>query len=109
MPDRFRADRRQARSHEQILDSNTTEATLPWNQMKKTYHVTFVANRTWQLSLEGEDVVLAEHMAQSDAITCGRQFARWYAPSQLIVHRPDDTVESSEDFPYYPWAVPFIP
>jgi hypothetical protein len=57
---------------------------------RKVYRV-LPAGASWQVKHEG--IVLSTHITKQQAIESGRAVAKANAPSQLVVHRADGTIE----------------
>lgn len=52
----------------------------------------------WAVTIEGEDDVVSTHETKKEAVSAGRDAAKEHAPSQLIVHKQDRSVQ--ETFSY---------
>ena len=48
---------------------------------------------TWQLTLEGEAGSKATFETKDEGMTAAREFAASHAPSQLVIHRIDGTIQ----------------
>lgn len=49
----------------------------------------------WSVMIEGEDDVVSTHDTKKDAVGTAREVAKDHAPSQLIVHKQDRSVQES--------------
>ena len=52
----------------------------------------------WTVTIEGEDEVASTHDTKKEAVSAGREAAKEHAPSQLVVHKQDRSVQ--ETFSY---------
>ena len=52
----------------------------------------------WSVTVEGEDGAASTHDTKKEAVSAGREAAKKHAPSQLIVHKQDRSVQ--ETFSY---------
>lgn len=49
----------------------------------------------WIVTIEGEDDPVSEHGTKKDAVSAARTTAKEHAPSQLVVHKQDRSVQES--------------
>lgn len=49
----------------------------------------------WIVTMEGEDAPVSEHGTKKAAVSTARQTAKEHAPSQLVVHKQDRSVQES--------------
>ena len=52
----------------------------------------------WTVTIEGEDEPVSTHDTKKEAVAAGRETAKQHAPSQLVVHKQDRSVQ--ETFSY---------
>jgi hypothetical protein len=57
------------------------------------YHVR-PGNESWDVAMAGVDTALASHPNKRDAVAAARRLAREHAPSELVIHRSDGTVQA---------------
>jgi hypothetical protein len=58
-----------------------------------TYHVR-PREDGWAVVTEGSETPLATHATKREAVTAARQLAGRNAPSQLVIHRTDATIQA---------------
>lgn len=69
---------------------------------RKRYNVV-PSGTNWSLTHEGR--VLSNHVLKTEAVNAGVKVAKANAPSQLVIHRADGTIEDERtygDDPYPP-------
>lgn len=69
---------------------------------RKVYRVQYIESR-WKVRHDG--LTLSNHVLKSDAITAGTKVAKANAPSQLVIHKMDGTIETEYTYgsdPYPP-------
>jgi poly(hydroxyalkanoate) granule-associated protein len=49
----------------------------------------------WTVTIEGEDEPVSTHDTKKEAVSAGRETAKSHAPSELIVHKQDRSVQES--------------
>jgi poly(hydroxyalkanoate) granule-associated protein len=49
----------------------------------------------WKITVEGEDEPVASHDTKKEAVSAARETAKEHAPSQLVVHKQDRSVQES--------------
>jgi hypothetical protein len=70
---------------------------------RRVYRV--VPNGTqWQVKHEGR--VLSNHYTKQAAVDEGRRVAKANAPSQLVIHKADGTIETEYTYEYDPYPPP---
>jgi hypothetical protein len=48
----------------------------------------------WVVVTEGSDTPVATHATKREAVTAARRLAAQHAPSQLVIHRTDATIQA---------------
>ncbi len=73
---------------------------------RKTYHLSYDEDmESWKIEYEGADFPFSLHPTKEEALEAGRELARQQAPSLLVVHRMDGSVQNEytyDEDPYPP-------
>jgi hypothetical protein len=62
-------------------------------------------NSNWQLKKENSQRAISNHTTKEEAIEKGRELAKGIQPSQLLIHKKDNTIQTEHTYrndPYPP-------
>src|SRR3712207_803329 len=65
---------------------------------RKTYHVTRRSDGGWTVKFEGAKRASSVHRTKREATRRGVELARAYAPSSLIIHKRDGTIQQQHTY-----------
>jgi len=85
------------RDRVETLTDSVRELQEQWQTETTVYHLV-PHDEGWQLKIEGDERALSNHGTKKKALDAGRDLANEQAPSRLVVHRQDGTIQTSYDY-----------